>query len=76
MLERAALVLGPLAEEVVLVGEATVVLWITDPGAPPPRPTLDVDVVVEVTTRLGYEQFTGRMRERDLSEDTGSPVPS
>lgn len=53
LLERAALVLGPLAEEVVFVGGATVVLWITDPGAPPPRPTLDVDVVVEVTTRLG-----------------------
>lgn len=74
LLERAATVLGPLVEEVVFVGGATVVLWITDPGAPPPRPTLDVDVVVEITTLLGYQRFSGRMRERGLSEDADSPV--
>jgi hypothetical protein len=74
LLERAATVLGPLVEEVVFVGGASVVLWITDPGAPPPRPTLDVDVVVEVTTRLGYERFSEHMRARGLSEDAGSPV--
>lgn len=74
LLERAASVLGPLVEDVVFVGGASVVLWVTDPGAPPPRPTLDVDVVVEVTTRLGYERFSERMRERGLSEDASSPV--
>ncbi len=74
MLEHAARVLGPLTQEVMFVGGATVALWITDPGAPPPRPTLDVDVVVQVTTRLGYEQFTERMRKRGLSESAGSPV--
>lgn len=51
LLERAAAALGELSAEVVFVGGATVSLWITDPGAPPPRPTLDVDVVVEVSSR-------------------------
>ena len=40
LLEIAAETLGELLEEVVFVGGATVVLWITDPGAPPVRPTL------------------------------------
>lgn len=47
LLELAADALGPLLDEVVFVGGATVTLWITDPGAPPVRPTKDVDVVVE-----------------------------
>lgn len=67
--------LGPLLlDEVVFVGGATVALWITDPAAPPARPTLDVDVVIEVTTRLEYERFSGRMRARDIHEDIDSPV--
>jgi hypothetical protein len=37
LLELAADTLGPLLEEVVFVGGASVTLWITDPGAPPAR---------------------------------------
>ena len=51
LLELAAASLGEPVAEVVFVGGATVELWITDPGAPPMRPTTDVDVVVEVATR-------------------------
>lgn len=51
LLELAAESLGELREDVVFVGAATVTLWITDPGAPPVRPTRDVDVVAEVTIR-------------------------
>ena len=47
LLELAAAALGELRDEVVFVGGATVGLWITDPAAPPPRPTVDVDVIVE-----------------------------
>jgi hypothetical protein len=62
LLERAASDLGDLAHEVVFVGGATLALWITDPGAPPIRPTKDVDVIVEVTTRRGYYEFEKRLR--------------
>jgi hypothetical protein len=69
LLELAADALGPLLDEVVFVGGATVTLWITDPGAPPVRPTKDVDVVVEVTTRAGFHDFEARLRGRSFSED-------
>ena len=62
LLERAAVALGPLVAEVAFLGGATVELWITDPGAPAPRPTKDVDVVVEITTRAGFDEFQGRLR--------------
>jgi nucleotidyltransferase AbiEii toxin of type IV toxin-antitoxin system len=74
LLERAASALGPLLDEVVFVGGATITLWITDPGAPAPRPTKDVDVVVEVTTRADLELFDQRLRERGFREDIDSGV--
>lgn len=40
LLERAADALDDLRNDVVFVGGATFVLWITDPGAPTPRPTI------------------------------------
>jgi hypothetical protein len=43
LLEAGATALGPLIDDVVFVGGASVTLWITDPGAPTPRPTKDVD---------------------------------
>ena len=69
LLELAAGELGPLADEVVFVGGATVTLWITDPGAPPARPTKDVDVLVEVATRAGFHDFEARLRARGFAED-------
>jgi predicted nucleotidyltransferase len=69
LLERGAAALGDLAGEVVFVGGATVALWITDPGAPPPRPTIDVDVIVEVATRGEYYAFEDRLRGAEFKEE-------
>jgi hypothetical protein len=74
LLERGAAALGPLLGEVVFVGGATVTLWITDPAAPAPRPTKDVDVVVEVVTRAALHDFEARLRARGFAEDTSSTV--
>jgi predicted nucleotidyltransferase len=41
--------LDSLAERVVFLGGATLGLFITGPGAAPPRPTKDVDLIVEIT---------------------------
>ena len=73
-LEAAASVLGPVADEVVFVGGATVYLWITEPGAPPVRATEDVDVVCEVASRVEYYRLGERLRERGLQEAAGEPV--
>lgn len=74
LLELGASALGPLLEEVAFVGGASVVLWITDPAASPPRPTKDVDIIVEVAGRWGYEQFSERMRTQGFAEDAQSSV--
>lgn len=73
-LEAAAAILGPLLDEVVFVGGATIHLWITEPGAPPVRATDDVDVVCEVATRAQYYRLGERLRERGLHEAAGEPV--
>lgn len=62
LLEAAAEALDELLDEVVFVGGATMVLWITDPAAPPVRPTKDVDVIIEVATRTAYYAFEERLR--------------
>jgi len=74
MLERAALELAPFLDEVAFVGGATVALWLTDPAGPKPRVTKDVDVVVEVATRVAWYRFEERLRAHGLRNDTSSPV--
>lgn len=69
LLELGAETLGNLVSEVVFVGGATISLWITDPAAPPPRPTKDVDVIVEVATRADYQAFEERLRAAEFADD-------
>lgn len=69
LLERAVRSLGALTDEVVFVGGATVPLWITNLTAPPPRPTKDVDVIVEVASRTRYYEFEDRLREAGFRND-------
>lgn len=73
-LETAATVLGPLLDEVVFVGGATVHLWLTESGAPPARATEDVDVICEVASRVEYHRLGSRLRARGLSESIDEPV--
>jgi len=74
LLELAAEALEPVLDEVVFLGGASVTLWITDPGAPPPRPTMDVDVVVEVTTRSAFYAFEERLRSLRFKEDQADGI--
>jgi hypothetical protein len=69
LLELAADRLDDLSAEVVFLGGATVGLWITDPAAPPTRTTKDVDVVVEITSRLQFNAFEGKLRDHGFAED-------
>lgn len=68
LLELAVEILGPLVEDVVFVGGATIHLWITEPAAPPVRATDDVDVICDVTSYSEYQALAERLRERDLEE--------
>lgn len=62
MLELAATALAELPDEFVFVGGATVELWATHDAAPEFRPTEDVDVIVEIATRIAYHRFEDRLR--------------
>lgn len=73
-LEVAAEMLGPVLDEVVFVGGATVHLWLNEAGAPPARATEDVDVICEVVTRVEYYRLGERLRGRGLEEAAGEPV--
>ena len=65
--------LGQLADEVVFVGGAVTGFFITDPGTPAMRPTLDIDVIVEIATQSEYYKFQERLKKRGfvtaLNED-------
>lgn len=74
MLEGAAERLSPFLDDVAFIGGATIALWITDEGAPAPRATKDVDLVVEVSSRLAWERFQERLREHGLQPDGPSGV--
>lgn len=74
MLERAAQELTPFLDEIAFVGGATVALWLTDSAALRPRVTKDVDVVVEVATRVAWHRFEERLRAHGLRNDTSSRV--
>ncbi|WP_022663108.1 hypothetical protein [Paucidesulfovibrio longus] len=64
-----ARLLGDLAEQFVFVGGAATGLLITDPAIPNLRPTLDVDVIVEVATRFEYYRLEDALRERGFQND-------
>ena len=74
LVERAALALGPIADDVVFVGAAVLPLLITDPAAPAPMSTVDVDVVIEVRSQLALRAFERRLEERGFAHDVASGV--
>ena len=74
MLELAAHILGPLTDEMVFVGGATIHLWISDEAAPAVRATDDVDVICDVTSYAGYQSLAEQLRQRGLREAMDEPV--
>lgn len=74
LLELAADILGPLVDDVVFVGGATVHLWLTEAAAPPVRATDDIDVICDVTSYGEYQALAARLRDRDLEEAIDEPV--
>ncbi len=74
LLELAAAALGPLVDEVVFLGGASIHLWISDPAAPATRATDDVDVTSAITTRVDYYRLGDRLTERGFQEASDSRV--
>jgi hypothetical protein len=75
MVSNVATQLGDLVENVVFLGGAATALLITDSAANDVRPTMDVDVIVELTTTAEYHRFAEQLRERGFREDTSEEAP-
>lgn len=67
-LEEAAVRLGPLLDETVLVGGCATGRLITDPGAAPIRPTVDVDLVVDLVHYHDFHAFETMLRARGFTQ--------
>ena len=71
VVEKVALSLEELNEQVIYVGGAVVALYVTDEGAEQPRPTKDIDISVQIST---YSQMD-ELREI-LASKKIYPAPS
>ena len=58
LLVDAAKLLKPILGELVFVGGCTTALLITDKAAADVRPTYDVDAIAEITSYVGYAEFS------------------
>ena len=76
VLEGVARRIEPLLGGVVWVGGQVAELLISSPGATRVRPTTDVDVVVEASTRLGYGKIEDQLSSLGLKNDVreGAPI--
>ena len=75
ILEKAVLLLGPMADEMVFIGGCATGLLITDPGANPIRATIDVDVLVEVSSLVNYHALSEKLRSQGFIEDASPGAP-
>ena len=69
MLQTVANGLGELKDEMVFVGGAVAELYADNPAASEIRPTIDVDCVIEISSRLEFARLEENLRtweQKDL----------
>jgi hypothetical protein len=75
MLQTVANGLDELNKDIVFVGGAVAELYANDPAASDIRPTLDVDCVIELRTRLQHSRLEENLRTRKFVNDTSKGAP-
>ncbi|MFC2112259.1 hypothetical protein ACFLTA_03245 [Bacteroidota bacterium] len=75
MLQIVANGLGELKEDVVFIGGAVAELYATEPTVSDIRPTLDVDCIIRLTSRVEYPNLEERLRNRTFSHDQSEGAP-
>ena len=75
-LAMAAEKLDRLLDQIVFVGGCMTELLLTDPGAAPIRPALDVDAIIAIGSYLEFTLLEGRLRELGFhqSQAEGAPI--
>lgn len=73
-LEAVAAALDDLLEKVTFVGGGTTILLVDEAAYYGVRKTDDVDVIVDIATRVEYHQFGEALRKHGFQEDTDGPI--
>ena len=76
MIKVVAKRLGDLINEVAFLGGATTGLLITDPAVSEIRPTKDVDVIIELYSRIEFQKLEQKLRTLGFKNSfhPGSPI--
>ncbi len=75
MLQTVADGLADLKDEVVFVGGSVAELYVTNPSATDIRPTLDVDCIIKISTRLEYNKLEEKLHSIGFVNDTSPNAP-
>jgi len=75
MLQTVANGLGELKDEMVFVGGVVAELYADNPAASEIRPTLDVDCVIEIRSRLQFAKMEENLRAKGFKNDTSKDAP-
>ena len=70
MLQTVANGLGELKDEMVFVGGVVAELYADNPAASEIRPTIDVDCIIEISSRLEFAKLEENLRARGFKNDT------
>ncbi len=75
MLQTVANGLGTLKNDMVFVGGAVAELYATDPAASEIRPTLDIDCVIELSSKTAHAKLEEELRAKGFANDTSKGAP-
>jgi hypothetical protein len=75
MITTVARRLSNLREKVVFAGGCATGLFITDPAMPQVRVTKDVDVIIDIATRMEYARLETDLRSKGFRNDISEDAP-
>lgn len=75
ILRRVAKKLGPILEDVVFVGGAITSFLLTDKAQPEIRPTIDIDVIIEIGSKADYYKLEDQLRKQGFRNAIGQNQP-
>jgi hypothetical protein len=75
MLQTVANGLGELKDRMVFVGGVVAELYADDPATSDIRPTIDVDCVIEIGSRIEHAQMEDELRAKGFSNDVSQGAP-
>lgn len=66
VVEKVAIALGEINNDVIYIGGAVVSLYVTDDGAEQPRPTNDIDISVQISTYSQMEKLREELDKKKI----------